>query len=746
MNDAERWFERLQGRSLRQLRDRLSLAQVAFAVLAVAFGGGASLWALGVALLGTVYAFWRPLPRETSETTKRRWTGVVFIALVASIARAFARLEFLDAGVDFLLLLVVQRFFNRQRTREHLQLLMLGAVLMTIAATINADLNYPILLLAYLPTVFMALIVNHLIGEAERLGARVELDLERRGTRDLPLLWSAVRQVAVVAAVAALVVFVAFPRFGVGAFLHGTLKRGAVSGFGDEVQLGGFGRIKTDTTVVMRITPPEGVPIAERLTWHLRGNTFDRYDGGRWSHSDEVDAMRVSSDVRLMPMPGARSFEVFAHGRDPMAVRDRAGPLIARPRPFERVPTVLTPIRVDLEDIGTDKLFAAEEPIAVRLIARGPLESGNMVYGDFERQLVVPRKQPGPIAYEFLSRFDPPPPQVLLALGEPAPAPRREPYLRVPENLSEEFRTLARRITADANTRFEKVVAVENYLLENYSYSLDQPRSARVDAGADPLEGFLFDTREGHCEYFATAMALLLREVGVPTRNVNGYYGAHYNDIGDFYVVRQADAHSWVEVDFGELGWVTFDPTPPEGRTAGDDAPLWPGLTAALEALRDAYLQRVVGFDLSQQFELFENIGVERSGFRISIDWRRFGGVGLGALALVAVVVAFRRRRSAPRIPAHQRVCEELLARIARHAPARRASESLVRYASRLRAAGFRDVDGLERFVARYEALRFGATPPSPARVRELETLACAVELGAPPPTATTGSTTRPTS
>src|SRR5690606_709389 len=155
-------------------------------------------------------------------------------------------------------------------------------------ATINADLNYPLILLAYLPTVFMGLIVNHLIGESERLGTRVVLDLERRGMRDLPLLWSAVRQVAGVAALAAPLVFVAFPRFGVGAFLHGSLSRGAVSGFGDEVQLGGFGRIKTDTSVVMRIEPPAGQLEVARLTWHLRGNTFDHYEAGRWSHSDAV--------------------------------------------------------------------------------------------------------------------------------------------------------------------------------------------------------------------------------------------------------------------------------------------------------------------------------------------------------------------------------------------------------------------------------------------------------------------------
>ena len=81
--------------------------------------------------------------------------------------------------------------------------------------------------------------------------------------------------------------------------------------------------------------------------------------------------------------------------------------------------------------------------------------------------------------------------------------------------------------------------------------------------GDDPLAHFLFETRAGHCEYFASAMTIMLRTLGIPTREVNGFLPGEYNDLGGDYIVRASDAHSWVEVYFPGNGWMTFDPTPP---------------------------------------------------------------------------------------------------------------------------------------------------------------------------------------
>src|SRR5207247_6617599 len=87
--------------------------------------------------------------------------------------------------------------------------------------------------------------------------------------------------------------------------------------------------------------------------------------------------------------------------------------------------------------------------------------------------------------------------------------------------------------------------------------------------GQDPLAHFLFETRAGHCEYFASAMAIMARTLGIPSREVNGFLPGEYNDLAGDYIVRASDAHSWVEVYFPGNGWQVFDPTPSSVETGG---------------------------------------------------------------------------------------------------------------------------------------------------------------------------------
>src|SRR5213079_3163916 len=97
--------------------------------------------------------------------------------------------------------------------------------------------------------------------------------------------------------------------------------------------------------------------------------------------------------------------------------------------------------------------------------------------------------------------------------------------------------------------------------------------------GRDPLADFLFNVKVGHCEYFATAMAVMLRTRGIGSRVVNGFLPGEYNQAAGAFTVRQSDAHSWVEVYFPQAdSWITFDPTPPAGRTARERS----GLTGYL--------------------------------------------------------------------------------------------------------------------------------------------------------------------
>jgi hypothetical protein len=149
--------------------------------------------------------------------------------------------------------------------------------------------------------------------------------------------------------------------------------------------------------------------------------------------------------------------------------------------------------------------------------------------------------------------------------------------------------------------------------------------------GPDPLSDFLFNVRAGHCEYYATAMAVMLRTLRVPARVVNGFQPGEYNAAADAYVVRQADAHSWVEVYFPESdAWVTFDPTPSDGRPAGTSGQ---GLVGALRRYADAlelfWIQHVVAYDRQGQRALARTISSQITSYsRAASD----SADGLGAL------------------------------------------------------------------------------------------------------------------
>ena len=126
-------------------------------------------------------------------------------------------------------------------------------------------------------------------------------------------------------------------------------------------------------------------------------------------------------------------------------------------------------------------------------------------------------------------------------------------------NMSEAAAQLAQRLTAGATNEFDAVMAVSTYLQIHYRYSLQLPP---VPAGRDPLDWFLFDVKTGYCEQFATAATMLLRSAGIPARLATGYATGDYDPVLNQSVVREHDAHAWVEVYFPEHGWVPVDPTP----------------------------------------------------------------------------------------------------------------------------------------------------------------------------------------
>jgi hypothetical protein len=140
-----------------------------------------------------------------------------------------------------------------------------------------------------------------------------------------------------------------------------------------------------------------------------------------------------------------------------------------------------------------------------------------------------------------------------------------ERYLQLPDDFSQRVQTLAKEITTGKETPYDKAVAINQYLRENYSYSETVPLAP---PSMDIIEWFLFEQKQGFCSYFASAEVLLLRSVGIPARFAIGYSEGESTGINNSYIVREKNSHAWPEIYFSGIGWVEFEPTSSEVELA----------------------------------------------------------------------------------------------------------------------------------------------------------------------------------
>ena len=208
----------------------------------------------------------------------------------------------------------------------------------------------------------------------------------------------------------------------------------------------------------------------------------------------------------------------------------------------------------------------------------------------------------GSPSYEAVSVDGRPEPEALRA-ARSGFAPARTHFTQLPR-VSQRTRDLARSLTQGLDNNYDRAVAIEEFFHNEFGYTLDLPRSARQAT----LEYFLFDRREGHCEYFSTAMAVLLRTLGIHAREVNGFLGGQWNDFGQYLAVTQNEAHSWVEVWFLGYGWVPFDPTPAgAGTSEALTSWLWPG-RFLLDGLQHRWNKWILDYDQESQSGLLRRV------------------------------------------------------------------------------------------------------------------------------------------
>lgn len=172
--------------------------------------------------------------------------------------------------------------------------------------------------------------------------------------------------------------------------------------------------------------------------------------------------------------------------------------------------------------------------------------------------------------YQVVSQFSTADAESLRNASVDYPAYIREQYLTIPDGISQRTFDLATRLTAPHNTPYDKAIAIQGYLRGNITYNDQVPAPP---PGAEPIDYVLFVSRQGYCNYYASAMAIMLRSQGIPARLARGYAAGEYIEDAGAYRVRARDAHTWVEAYFSQYGWIVFEPTAAQPVVARQDSP-----------------------------------------------------------------------------------------------------------------------------------------------------------------------------
>jgi protein-glutamine gamma-glutamyltransferase len=563
-------------------------------------------------VIGLVASFYveREYPRRRISLGVARLLSLGAIPILA-IDAMFLTGPFL-ALARFVLWMSVVKLFQEKNDSDWVWIYAIAFFEVLLASSLTIDITF-ILSLALFLFFFVATLGAFEIRRSHRLVERVEEeDHVTRQDRPHPL--RRVRNLVAVSGAQlvlvlclAIPIFYLMPRFSGGALGSALGQPQTLTGFSETVRLGEVGQIKESDLVVMHVSLSE--PANRFFRW--RGVVLDVYDGERWT--DAAPMFKV-----VTPRAGTRQF-VF--GKEFVRTDN------------ELVQTII------LEGISTNTLFAAQVPVAVE----GSIRS--IQVDESSRTLRGPMHAGARLSYVVRSDVERPSEEALAAdTSTNYPVFIQKFDLQIPEKFDPRVATLAQSIIGDATTPFEKVNRIENYLRSRYAYTLQLRRS---DATIDPIADFLLNTQAGHCEYFASGMVMLLRSVDVPARLINGFQMGEYNSLANTYVVRQADAHSWVEVYFANSErWVEFDPTPPSGINIYQQTSIADMVRQTAEAAQMFWIQYVVGLDDTEQVSMIRAaqgrfVGIKSWLTARRNEWRDWG-YGLGREALKSGYVSRR--------------------------------------------------------------------------------------------------------
>ena len=573
--------------SLDLLHRRLVVGMALVALAAFAGGAGFEPISTAFAALALTLAFvWQP-DSGLSVRLERFWLPVAAVLVLRSLYHVFlVGDDVVIPVVDLLLLLLCAEALRSLEAHNDARLYWLTFALLFASVAYRPGVLFALAFVSYVVLATLALVVGHLRRKAER--HRVEEKMVGRrflmgmaGLSGVVLLMSGV-------------VFITFPRLSRGWAARGEVLATSIAGFADQVSIGEHGsRIYPNPAIVLRVEFPDGTP-EDLVSLHWRGRSYDHFDGVRWSRS-----------IGLPPSIGPEQW-YRAWGTERVRQEIYAAPL------------------------DVDVLFALHPLLEARSDNPRiqPLfdNAGDHIYWGS-----------GAPSYGALSVANRPPPEALREVSSGF-SPARRYYTQLPR-LPERVGNLADSLTEGLDNNYDRVTAINDFFHTEFEYTLELPRSAQEAT----LQYFLFERGGGHCEYFSTAMVVLLRNLGIHARAVNGFLGGQWNSFGQYLAVTQNEAHSWVEVWFPGYGWVQFDPTPGgAGTSAAVTSWLWPG-RFLFDGLQHRWNKWVLDYNLESQSGLYRRISQllrgRTSEGQISPGQTPGTRVGMGWLWLAVMVM-----------------------------------------------------------------------------------------------------------
>lgn len=508
--------------------------------------------------------------------------------------------DFLSATVHLVFFLAVMKILTARSNRDYLYTATIAFVELLAAAILSIDFNFFLFLALFLLCAIATLTSAEIRRSLERTPAPPRAIVRRFHPRLASLALSITAGILLLTGG----LFFVLPRTADAALSRLSAHPIHLPGFSNEVTLGDIGEMKTSSRPVMHIRIFSSEPVAG-LKW--RGAALTEFDGKRWSnpHPTTETIVMEGGHAKLNPAPVIPSIRHLGY-------------------------------HVELDAVDTEALFFAGIPETLDLRQPVVLRTNTGSYR-------LPQTPPPGFRYDAYSRLEEPP--------ESSPPPNaatvmglidRGRYLQLPSGrLDPRIPELARTFAAGASSPLERARAIERHLRSDYGYSLELPQNEVQD----PLAYFLFTRKKGYCEYFASAMTVMLRTLGIPARLATGFQSGIYNPISEQWVVREADAHSWVEAWIPGYGWTTFDPTPPDPHSS---FALLTRLGLYVDAAQTFWRDWVVSYDVNRQGTLADRMeqGARRAGMRwfdslsgFRTDWIRTSFVRFGPSAGVALVL-----------------------------------------------------------------------------------------------------------